>query len=143
MASTGSEIISNTVRFKHHVIAIPQLTPAERILEAARQLDSAIKHYPKKAPMDELVAIKLLIKVLLRERKEPPPPPNSIKVSKAKQNIPSTKEAPITLKTKTLSSTPIHHPIRKKEEAKKYRRKKYKMDVLHSYKQMKQHPSQT
>ena len=69
MASTGAERISDTVRFKHHAIAIPQLTPADRILEAARQLDSAIKQQPKKAPMDELVAIELLRKVLLGERK--------------------------------------------------------------------------
>ena len=57
MTSTGAERILDTVRFKHHAIAIPQLTPADRILEAARQLDSAIKQQPKKAPMDELVAI--------------------------------------------------------------------------------------
>ena len=69
MASTGAERISDTVQFKHHAIAIPQLTPADRILESARQLDSAIKQQPKKAPMDKLVAIELLIKVLLGERK--------------------------------------------------------------------------
>ena len=57
MSSTGVERISDTVRFKNHAIAILQLTPADRILEAARQLDSAIKQHPKKAPMGELVAI--------------------------------------------------------------------------------------
>ena len=65
MASTGAERISDTVRLKHHAIAIPQLTPADRILEAARQLDSAIKQHHKKAPMDELVTIELLRKVRL------------------------------------------------------------------------------
>ena len=69
MASTGSERISDTVQFKHNAIAIPQLTPADSILEATRQLDSAIKQQPKKAPMDELVAIELLRKLLLGERK--------------------------------------------------------------------------
>ena len=34
MASTGAERMSNTVKFKHHTIAIPELTPADRILEA-------------------------------------------------------------------------------------------------------------
>ena len=57
MASTVMEILSDTVRFKHHVITIPKLTPADRILEAARQLNSAIKQQPKKAPINELVAI--------------------------------------------------------------------------------------
>ena len=55
MASTGAERISDTVRLKHHSIAIPQLTPADRILEAARQFKSAIKQQPKKAPINELV----------------------------------------------------------------------------------------
>ena len=75
MSSTGAEILSDTVRFKHHTITIPHLSPANRTLESARQLDSTIKQQPKKAPMDELFAIKLLIKVLLVERKETPPPP--------------------------------------------------------------------
>ena len=35
MASTTAERISDTVRFKHHAIAIPKLTPANRILEAS------------------------------------------------------------------------------------------------------------
>ena len=79
MASTGSEIISDTVRFKHHAITISHLTPAEIILEAARQLDIAIKQQPKKAPMDDLVTIELLRKVLLAERIENIPP-NSVQV---------------------------------------------------------------
>ena len=53
LPSTGAESMSDTVRFKHHAIAIPQLTPANRILEAARQFDDAIKQQPKRAPMDE------------------------------------------------------------------------------------------
>ena len=48
MASTGAEIILDTVQFKHHAIAIPQLTPADRILKAAQQLDTAIKQQPKR-----------------------------------------------------------------------------------------------
>ena len=80
MASNGAEIISDTVQFKHHAIAISQLTPADRILEESRQLDSAIKQQPKNYPMDELVATELLRKVILGERKEKLPP-NSIQVS--------------------------------------------------------------
>ena len=82
MASTGAEIISDTVQFKHYAISIPQLTPTDRILKSARQLDSAIKQHPKKSPMDELVAIELLRKVLLGERKAPPPPPTAAKHQK-------------------------------------------------------------
>ena len=36
MASTGAEIISDMVRFKHHAITIPHFTLADRILESAR-----------------------------------------------------------------------------------------------------------
>ena len=55
---------------KHHAITIPTLTPADSILEAARQLDSAIKQLPKEGPIDELAAIELLRKVLLGENKD-------------------------------------------------------------------------
>ena len=61
--------MSDTLKFKHHAIEIPQLTPAERIMEASRQLDDAIKQQPKKSPMDELTTIELLQEVLLGERK--------------------------------------------------------------------------
>jgi len=73
----GGEQISDTVRFKHHAIAIPQLTPADRILEATKQLESASKQQPKKAPIAELTTRE----VLLGERKAPLPP-NSVQKTK-------------------------------------------------------------
>ena len=51
LPSTGAERISDTVRFQHHAVAIPQLTPADRILEATRELKLAIQQQPKSAPM--------------------------------------------------------------------------------------------
>ena len=68
MASTGAERMSNAVKFKHHAIAIHQLTPADRILEVTRQLDDAIQQQSKRAPMDKLTAIELLRIVLLGEK---------------------------------------------------------------------------
>ena len=62
--------MSDTVRFKQHAITIPQLTPDDRILEAARQLDDTLKQQPKKAPMDKITAIESLREVILGERKE-------------------------------------------------------------------------
>ena len=76
--------MSDTVRFKHPEIDIPQLTPANRILEAARQLDDAIKQQTKRALMEKLKAIELLLEVLLGEKKEKPPP-NSVKTRRTKQ----------------------------------------------------------
>ena len=49
LPSTGGERVSNTVHFNHHVLTIPQLTPADRILEEANQLNLAIKQQPAKA----------------------------------------------------------------------------------------------
>ena len=71
--SIGGERISDTYRFKHHAIEIPQLTPADRILKAAKQFDAAITQQPKKAPMGVLTAIQLLRVVLLGKNTQPLP----------------------------------------------------------------------
>ena len=84
LPSTGGERLSNTVRFQHHAIATPDLTPADRILETARQLDHAIKQHPKRPPMEEITAIELLRKVLLGEKKTAILP-NNVQLRKAKQ----------------------------------------------------------
>ena len=86
LQSTGAERMSDTVRFKHHAIAIPQLTSAYRILEAARQLDDAIKQQPKKSPMENLTAIEVLREVILGGKKEKLPK-NSVQTKKAQHKI--------------------------------------------------------
>ena len=86
LPSTGAERMSDTVRFNHHAISIPQLTPADRILEAARQLDDAIKQQPKRAPVDELTAIELLREVLLGKKKEKLPK-KSVQTKESQQKI--------------------------------------------------------
>ena len=78
MASKGAERMSDTVKFKHRAIAILQLTPADIIIEATRQLDGEIRQQPKRSPMGELAAIKLIRSVLLGEKKTLPP--NSIQI---------------------------------------------------------------
>ena len=65
--------MSDTVKMKHHAIAIPSLTPADRILEAAKHLDRALKQMPKAGPIDELKSIAMLGEVLLGERTDPLP----------------------------------------------------------------------
>ena len=74
LPSTGKERMSDTVKMKHHAIGIPTLTSADRILEAVRQLDRALKQLPKAGPTDEIKAIKLLREVLLGEKQTPLPP---------------------------------------------------------------------
>ena len=73
LPSTGKERMCDTVKMKHHAIAIPSLTPADRILEAAKQLDLALRQMPKQGPLVELQAIEMLREVLLGERKQPLP----------------------------------------------------------------------
>lgn len=70
LPSTGAEQISDTVRFNHHAVKIPNLTPADRILEATKQLKLAIQQQPKQASMDEISTIELLGEVLLGESKQ-------------------------------------------------------------------------
>ena len=74
LPSTGKERMSDTVKMTHHAIAIPTLTSADRILEAARQLDRALKQLSKDGPTDEIKAIKSLREVLLGEKEKPLPP---------------------------------------------------------------------
>ena len=68
---TGKVKMADTVNMKHHAIAIPTLTPENRILEASRQLDRAIKQLPKEGPMDKLAAVELLRKMFWGENKDP------------------------------------------------------------------------
>ena len=68
LPSTGGERLSDTVKFQHHVIGIPELTPAERIMDAARQLENAIRALPKDAPMNTLEAIQNLREIMLGEQ---------------------------------------------------------------------------
>ena len=68
LPSTGWERLSNTVKFQHHAIGIPEITPADRIVEAARQLETDIRELPRDAPMDTLKAIQNLREIMLDEQ---------------------------------------------------------------------------
>jgi hypothetical protein len=50
LPSTGKEIMSDTVKMNHHTTTIPELTPASKIMEASRHLDTVLNRYSKKAP---------------------------------------------------------------------------------------------
>ena len=77
LPSTRGERISNSVRFQHHAINIPTRTPADRILEAAKQLKDAIEQRPKRPASDEMRAIEMLREIMMGER-ETPLPLNSV-----------------------------------------------------------------
>ena len=79
--STKGERISDSVKFQHHVIAVLELTPTNRILEATRELKRTITQQPKAAPLDEVAAIELLRKVMLGKQ-DTPLPANSVQKAK-------------------------------------------------------------
>ena len=114
--------MSDTVSFKHHAITIPQLTPADRILEASRQLDDTLKQQPKKSPMDKIAAIELLQQVLLGERKEKLPK-NSVQTKRAQYKI----MAPTKTTTKPADNedenTTINHRLRRSQRVRAQKRK--------------------
>ena len=98
---------------KHHTIAIPTLTSTDRILEATRHLDRALKQLPKDGPTDKIKAIKLLREVLLGE-KEKPLPPNSINKEKLRQKelekLPLLKSPAEATPDKASTPSPSHIP---------------------------------
>ena len=75
----------DTVKMKHPKIAIPTLTPTDRILEATRHLNAALRQLPKNTPSKEIETIEVLQEVLLGEKKKPLPA-NSLQLNKRKQN---------------------------------------------------------
>ena len=80
---TKGERISDTVKFQNYAIAMPELTPVDRTLEATRQLSDAINQQPKRAPMDKITAIDMLRKVMLGERRTKLPE-NSLQMKKSR-----------------------------------------------------------
>ncbi len=71
MEGTGGEGLTNTFCFKHHPMAVPVITPTNRIIVATRHLSAAISGV-QESPPDELHAIATLRHILLG--KTPPVP---------------------------------------------------------------------
>ena len=117
LPSTKGERITDTFRFRHHAIDIPNLTPADRILEAAKQLDNAIQQQPKKAPMDEHTAIELLREVLLGEIKQKLPPNSKQRREKAQRTASNEQhEQPTPVKPTIVPTSPSPIPIEQNEQ---------------------------
>jgi hypothetical protein len=55
MADTGNERITNTFRFKHHAIPVPEITATDRIINATSRLTAAIAGV-QDAPLNEMEA---------------------------------------------------------------------------------------
>eukprot|EP00957_Ditylum_brightwellii_P140082 10673781-Ditylum_brightwellii.AAC.1 len=62
---TVSKRILDTVRFKHHDVTVPQITPTERIVQAPTQLTQTVKNVPSDALAGYLQAIEQLCAILI------------------------------------------------------------------------------
>jgi hypothetical protein len=71
MEGTGRERLTDTFCFKHHAMAVPNITPTNQIITATRHLTAAISGI-QESPPDELHAIATLCLILLG--KTPPVP---------------------------------------------------------------------
>eukprot|EP00957_Ditylum_brightwellii_P045135 3422320-Ditylum_brightwellii.AAC.1 len=56
MKNTTAQRISDTLRFKHHNVTIPAITPAKHIEKAMRELTRAVSNAPSNAPPDYVEA---------------------------------------------------------------------------------------
>ena len=64
---TSPEKFSDTVRFKHHAISIPEITPIDCIVCASQDLEKALKRHANVSPNNELLAIERQQRVLMGE----------------------------------------------------------------------------
>eukprot|EP00957_Ditylum_brightwellii_P186099 14168483-Ditylum_brightwellii.AAC.1 len=57
----------DTARFQHHTVQLPQITPAERIEKATKELTAAVRNVPMDAPPDYVTVVQRLQAALLNE----------------------------------------------------------------------------
>eukprot|EP00957_Ditylum_brightwellii_P177252 13502995-Ditylum_brightwellii.AAC.1 len=60
--STGAKQVTDTVRFHHHNAVLPQVTQADRITKATRELQAVMHDTPKNAPPTYVEAVQRLRK---------------------------------------------------------------------------------
>jgi hypothetical protein len=63
-ADTGRERTSDTLKFEHHVVIVPKVTPTDCIIQATKELSSAIRHEPITAPPEHIKAVNRLRLIL-------------------------------------------------------------------------------
>eukprot|EP00957_Ditylum_brightwellii_P189135 14396749-Ditylum_brightwellii.AAC.1 len=77
MHKTAAQRITDTVRFQHTEVQIPQITPAERIEKATKALTNTVRNVPVEAPPDYVTAVQQLRAVLLNEHAPAPKQPQT------------------------------------------------------------------
>eukprot|EP00957_Ditylum_brightwellii_P203155 15333453-Ditylum_brightwellii.AAC.1 len=92
--------ITNTFKFKHHGIKVPNVTPAEQIAKAVKDLTAAVRNDPTKGPLVYIKAVQRLRAVLLNEKQQecPVPGPHEEKKEVPLRNPNHITEQPIALR---------------------------------------------
>ena len=57
---TKTEMVSDTIEFRHHKITLPSVTPEEKVLHGVQQLTAALKNTPASTVDSQIQAIKAL-----------------------------------------------------------------------------------
>eukprot|EP00957_Ditylum_brightwellii_P116050 8853385-Ditylum_brightwellii.AAC.1 len=68
MKQSTAQRITDTVRFQHHNMKLPQVMPEERIEKAVRELTNAIEANPTEGPANYIKAVQRLRAVVLGEK---------------------------------------------------------------------------
>ncbi len=115
MADTGGERISDTFRFKHHAIPVPEITATDRIIDATSRLTAAIAGI-QDAPPNKMEAIQSFCTLLLGKvapltspspNISPPPTPIPVVNEDEQVIIWNPQLAQPALPTHNLTTTPL------------------------------------
>ena len=60
LADNGGKRTTGTVQFQHHVVVVPRIMPTDRVIQATRELTSAIRKEPAMVPPEHIDAIQRL-----------------------------------------------------------------------------------
>eukprot|EP00957_Ditylum_brightwellii_P041676 3156398-Ditylum_brightwellii.AAC.1 len=71
MKQSTAQRITDTVKFKHHNMQLPTVTPAECIEKAIRELTNAVKANPTEGPANYIEVVQLLRVIVLGEKQQP------------------------------------------------------------------------
>eukprot|EP00957_Ditylum_brightwellii_P004862 370516-Ditylum_brightwellii.AAC.1 len=82
MKEKAAQRITDTIKLKHHGIKVLNVTPAEQIAKAVKELTAAIRNDPTEGPPDYIEAVQQLRAMLLNEKQQErlvPGPQNEMK----------------------------------------------------------------
>eukprot|EP00957_Ditylum_brightwellii_P124182 9466301-Ditylum_brightwellii.AAC.2 len=100
MKEKAAQHITDTIKFKHHGVKVLNVTPAERIAKAVKDLTAAVRNDLTKGPPDYIEAVQQLRAILLNEKQQkcPAPAPQEETKEIPMHNPTQISEQPVALK---------------------------------------------